>query len=884
MIRHLNLLLVLSLLLGILANTQGQIVINGRVITTAGVAVPNASIILQPFSKANILTYTFSQDNGSFELLYKGISDTLTITVSGFNIAKQSKTIFAKTQTVDFKIEEKAIELKEVKVQATKIWGSNDTINYLVSAFTDKKDLVIGDVLRKMPGINVSESGAITYNGKAINKFYIENLDLLQGRYGIAVNNITAKDVSTVQILENHQPIKALAKSQFSSEAALNLKLKEGAKGTFNVMAQLGVGASPLLYDNELTGMYFAKGKQNITTYKGTNSGVDLSNELRSFSSDSRILDANIVNVQMPASPGISQKRYLFNNSNAATINNLKEFKPGRQLNFNFIYLNDFQTRKSAAHTSYYLPGDSILKIDEKLSSSNNIDKLETELRYSINEGNLYLNNYLNIEGTWERSTGDIFNSQIITQSLYRPSFYISNSFNWIKKSEKGKGFELKSVNGYQTTPQTLIIRPGLYTDIFTGSSSYYALEQDARLSTFQSKNYLTLLSSFIIHKFTLNPKIGFNIESQNLNSELRPLYNSENVIHTVSDSMKNNLSWFKSDLNFSTDIHLGANKFNFYLFLPVSYNYLYLYNHVQGDKQSKDYVFFQPSFSVYYKINHKMDINGGYFFNNQLGNIQTQYPGYILQSYRRLNAYDSKLSATQSNGGSLSLSYKDLVPALFMNISFNYNHTRKEILYGQTFIGIMNIISSFEKNNVSENASLKGKISKGFDFWSMVIGIESMYGNSSSEQLRQSELVNSNFESENVSGSFTMKPASWMSFSYKGTLGESWGKMNTGEKFPLIRSVVSNYDLNLFLPKDLNLTISHENYYTSAAQANKNMSFTDLGIWYTWKKTRISLDCTNIFNTKNYVTAYYSDISAFQNVYDIRPVSIMLKVKLKIK
>lgn len=35
-------------------------------------------------------------------------------------------------------------------------------------------------------------------------------MDLLQGRYGLATNNIPAKAVSVVQVLENYQPVKAL--------------------------------------------------------------------------------------------------------------------------------------------------------------------------------------------------------------------------------------------------------------------------------------------------------------------------------------------------------------------------------------------------------------------------------------------------------------------------------------------------------------------------------------------------------------------------------------------------------------------------------------------------------------------------------------------------
>lgn len=103
----------------------------------------------------------------------------------------------------------KAIELKEVAVKPSAIWKRNDTINYSVAELKSAQDRTIGDLLKKLPGVEVSKSGAISYNGKPINKFYIEGLDLLESKYSIATNNLPVDEVSTVQLLENHQFIKA---------------------------------------------------------------------------------------------------------------------------------------------------------------------------------------------------------------------------------------------------------------------------------------------------------------------------------------------------------------------------------------------------------------------------------------------------------------------------------------------------------------------------------------------------------------------------------------------------------------------------------------------------------------------------------------------------
>ena len=78
---------------------------------------------------------------------------------------------------------------------------------------------------------------------------------------------------------------------------AINLKLKDSAKGTVAVNTMLGggiqwaggwhIGSRPLddgqtvigqnpLWTAEVVGMYFAKRRQNMTLYKGNNTGDDV--------------------------------------------------------------------------------------------------------------------------------------------------------------------------------------------------------------------------------------------------------------------------------------------------------------------------------------------------------------------------------------------------------------------------------------------------------------------------------------------------------------------------------------------------------------------------------------------------------------------------------
>ena len=256
------------LIIGIINVTcflQAQTVIQGRIRNAAGKGVGSASISIRNTATKTILGYAFSNETGAYKLTRDNtVPDSVNLVVSGLNIEAKTVRIKNVSQTLNVVINEKEQKLKEVIVKQPKVWERKDTINYLVSAFTDKKDLVIGDVLKKMPGITVDKNGGILWQGRSINTFYIENLNLLQGRYGIATNNVAANDVATVQVLEHHEPVKALEGLVPPSQtAAINLKLKDEAKGKLTFMTKLGLGAAPIQWENELAAMIFSKKWQN---------------------------------------------------------------------------------------------------------------------------------------------------------------------------------------------------------------------------------------------------------------------------------------------------------------------------------------------------------------------------------------------------------------------------------------------------------------------------------------------------------------------------------------------------------------------------------------------------------------------------------------------
>ncbi len=131
-------------------SASSQSIIESRIVDKANKPVTEASVMLLTTADSSVVAYNFTNQNGEFSINTDKLkAPELLIMVYGFNIRRQIKKISNHSQKVNFVVSEEAIELKEFAVKSQKIWGSRDTINYIVDAFRDSSDIVIADVLRK---------------------------------------------------------------------------------------------------------------------------------------------------------------------------------------------------------------------------------------------------------------------------------------------------------------------------------------------------------------------------------------------------------------------------------------------------------------------------------------------------------------------------------------------------------------------------------------------------------------------------------------------------------------------------------------------------------------------------------------------------------------
>jgi len=225
----LSILLLLALFLTKQGMAQSQI--QGHIKDPKGKAINSATVTLKS-GDGKIIAYTRSDEKGAYQLKTPAmLTAGFSLEVSSLGYKREVLPLADRNKSYDFVLNESAIDLPTVVVNnRPRLKIDGDTLNYKLSDFSNKQDRVLGDVLKKMPGIEVATDGKISYNGKNISNFYIDGDNLLDDKYNIATKSIPKEAVDKVQVIQNDQPIKMLRNKMNSDDVALNITIKDEAK------------------------------------------------------------------------------------------------------------------------------------------------------------------------------------------------------------------------------------------------------------------------------------------------------------------------------------------------------------------------------------------------------------------------------------------------------------------------------------------------------------------------------------------------------------------------------------------------------------------------------------------------------------------------------
>ncbi|MBQ4387027.1 MAG: carboxypeptidase-like regulatory domain-containing protein, partial [Prevotella sp.] len=198
-------LLYIILYIALAATASAQVKVTGRVIDLQN--KPVSDVIVKVVNGSKTLAFTSTNAKGEYALEVKNSpSGEVSLQFNHISYEKESERLTLKERTlkVDMVLTPKAVSLKEVTVKPDPLRQKGDTLTHNLASFLGKGDVTLEDGLKRLPGVDVAQSGAISYMGKPISQFNIEGLDLLGGKYNLATRTIPADYVTNVEIVRNH--------------------------------------------------------------------------------------------------------------------------------------------------------------------------------------------------------------------------------------------------------------------------------------------------------------------------------------------------------------------------------------------------------------------------------------------------------------------------------------------------------------------------------------------------------------------------------------------------------------------------------------------------------------------------------------------------------
>ena len=224
--KYLSKLLVVALCLVCGAAQAQTFVVSGQVVDSK-TRKPIEFATVQLLNSSNKMVTGMNTDaKGRFVLKTKAAGKyTAKASYVTYKSMEKSVTLSAERDSVDLGLYElvaSEVSLNTAVVSATvaRVEQKEDTMVYNASAYRTPEGSTLDALVEQLPGVEVSDDGTITWNGKTVTEFLINGKDFFKGDTKIAMKNLPVELVSKLKAYD-----KIAVKSGEKREAVLSVGL-----------------------------------------------------------------------------------------------------------------------------------------------------------------------------------------------------------------------------------------------------------------------------------------------------------------------------------------------------------------------------------------------------------------------------------------------------------------------------------------------------------------------------------------------------------------------------------------------------------------------------------------------------------------------------------
>lgn len=825
--------LLLCILFTLVASAQNHI---------SGIVIDSLS--QKPIAKANIMllkdgkvvTFCRSNDKGEFSLSHS-ISNLKDLQLQATALEYKKKRIAISTPTNNrIEMVQQIFEMQEVTVKAGPITGVKDTITFDLTRFTSERDNSLKDVLAKLPGVNVDNSGKISVNGKDISRFTVEGLDLSDGKYNKLTENIKAKDVKKAEVIEHDQPIKALRNKVFSDNVAMNVTLKDEARDRLSVTLRpyISVG-KPTHIAGSANILQIGKRKQIMYDAIYDRRGRDVAQSgitfVYDFMAPQPVSLSSWYSVPTLRAP-IEAERLRFNTSQSYSINRLTKTKNDKELRITADYYRNVLRQNTSNSSTYYFAE----------TPTTTTEKQQMMLKE------------------------DIFN------------FSIDKKIN----TEKRYGSMRFSVNAEQDDALSRL-----------ESTGHANISQRVRTPEVNVKGYITSsqnnehgtlsLQSIVDYHYSRND-LYINADQEKINSNL---WHNNNEV-----SWRTSKNGFTQNYNFSIDlqhlnVHNGHTQIAFHSSPSLNYEKGKWRATVRQEldlkyltQQRKWYFQMSPSIYANYNKSSRTETNALFYYAQSIRELSDFALDSYRINYRTWQTSPTFMPRTQSLNFNLNHSYKRVVKEFFSNFSLNANRTWSNSVVDMQIQNGNYLMTYIQHNTKSTNLTGRCWLSKGFykQHFKTSCSISATYSNG--EQYTAGNILRYQYRSLTFSPTLTYSP-SWAFVTYNGDFALSKSTFNNA-------SISSRFNWKQSLTltstiQKVDLSLSGIYYHNQLEGATLNTFIADAKVTWRQKKFLVLATLANLFNKRNYIETSYSGVGIFTNSYELRPRELILTFEFRL-
>ncbi|KAB1230596.1 TonB-dependent receptor [Chryseobacterium viscerum] len=249
--------------------------LDGKILDSEKKAIENATVYLLKEKDSSIVNYTATNKEGKFSLKLDDMKEPSILKIDADKLSSFSKKFQKIDQSLslgDIQLEKQGIvnAIDEVKITVSPVKIKKDTIEFSAAAIKVRPDSKIEELLKQIPGVEISNDGKITVNGKEVDQIMINGKPFFDKDGKIALQNLPADIIKNIQFTTTKTKEEELSgKTAKSQNTTINFNIDE--KKNKGLLTRLTVGyGSDKRYEGSGLASYF-KGDTKVSILASSN-------------------------------------------------------------------------------------------------------------------------------------------------------------------------------------------------------------------------------------------------------------------------------------------------------------------------------------------------------------------------------------------------------------------------------------------------------------------------------------------------------------------------------------------------------------------------------------------------------------------------------------